>query len=330
MKSSFDGQDYLTINKEKRNLHEIFLSYFENKGYQFNEPVPLVTNDQSVLFTNATIIPWKKYLLGEQMLNKGLCMGQPCLRLHVLNDSINKDISNETSFNRFLGYFSMLGLLTPSMNNDNIANDLVDLFVNYYHIPIENIKVLASAKDSFVKSLEVRVNVNYDTEKDAFYHWTYGMEEVSGKGATFCLKQRNGEFKEIGQLIEITTPHGETFFEAGFGIETFLSRLQSRKDYSAWTIFHCVPEQYRFKTFLDLTSCFGTALSVDSDLVTRKHKKEIVRLARRIVHTGNLLNISIEDLEDSIDKFINVEFDLDLKDFVSQTLNHARNFFKDG
>jgi hypothetical protein len=319
---------YSNVEKEKKKLEETFLSYFQNKKYQISKSVSLITKDNSILFTNATIIPWKKYILGEKMPEKGLCMKQPCLRLHVLNDNIAGEIHDETSFNRFLGYFNMLGLLTPSKNKKDVSNDLVDLLVKHYGIPTENIRVLASEKDSFVKSLEGIIDVHYNIEEDTFYRWTYGMEKVYGRGATFCLRQKDGEFKEIGQLIKITNSDGEDFFEAGFGLETFLSRMQSREDYTAWTIFHCVPKEYRFKTFLDLTSCFGASLSINPSLITRKHRKEIVRLAKRIVYIENILNIPAKDLEDSINKFINVEFNLDLRESVTQRLNHARELIQ--
>ncbi|MDK2907884.1 MAG: hypothetical protein PWQ87_342 [Candidatus Woesearchaeota archaeon] len=129
-------------------------------------------------------------------------------------------------------------------------------------------------------------------------------------------------------MIKINGSNDREAFEFGFGIETFLSRLESRQNYSAWTIFHCVPEEYRFKTFLDLTSCFGASISINPSLITRKHRKEIIRLAKRIVYIEKMLNIPTNDLEDSINKFINVEFNLDLRESVTERLNHARELIQ--
>src|SRR3989344_9151385 len=95
--------------KTKQIIVDTFLNYFSNQGYMVDQSVPFVTEDNSVLFTNATIIPWKKYVLSETIPGEGVCMKQPCLRLHALNDSIQKGIDYETSFVRFLGYFNMLG-----------------------------------------------------------------------------------------------------------------------------------------------------------------------------------------------------------------------------
>lgn len=321
-------EDYFKIKKKKRKIEDLFLTYFQNKNYHLSKQVPLVTDDKSVLFTNATIIPWKRYLLGAPIPKEGLCMKQSCLRLHVLNDNIIEDAYYETSFNRFLGYFNMIGILTHSENRENVIDDLFNLFSNYYHIPLDDINILASSKDSFVEGLEKKFNVKYDTESDSFYSWVYGMNGVYGKGATFCLKQKSGKFKEIGQLIKIVNSNGFEFYEAGFGIETFLSRLESRRDYSAWTIFHCVPENFRFKTLLDLASCFGASLSICPELIGKKHTREIKRLARRIAYAEKIYQIPTKILEDAINKFINLEFNLDLKESVSQKLDYARELIQ--
>lgn len=254
--------------KTKQSIVDTFLNYFSNQGYEIDQPAPLVTEDKSVLFTNATIIPWKKYVLNELIPKEGICMKQPCLRLHALSDPIQKGINYETSFVRFLGYFNMVGLITELKNGEKVASDILNLLTNSYNIRRKSIKVMSSKKDVFIRTLEGKVSIEYDTKQESFYRWDYGIKGVCGSGATFCLKQQDGTFKEIGQLIKIKNSDDKEIFEFGFGIETFLSRLQSRKDYSAWTIFHCLPEEYRFKTLLDLTSCLGATSSINPDLLT--------------------------------------------------------------
>lgn len=314
------------INPDKRIKQEItdtFIDYFSSRDYDITPSVPFVTDDKSVLFTNSTIIPWKKYALGEAIPKEGVCMKQPCLRLHALNDPLQIGVNYETSFNRFLGYFNMVGLLTKPENGDKLADEVVKLLVEEYKISPERIKVLSSRKDNFIKTLESRVCIEYDTKQESFYHWDYGMENVYGHGATFCLRQDDGNFKEIGQIIKIRDSEGVETFEFGFGVETFLSRLQSRQDYSAWAIYHCLPGEYRFKTLLDLTSCLGVTSTINPELITGKHNKEIGRLAKRIVLAERVFNISPVILEDAINKFISIEFNQDARDYVHSSLDNA-------
>jgi len=311
--------------KLKQEITEMFTDYFSRRDYVITPPIPLVTEDKSVLFTNATIIPWKRYVLGEAIPKEGVYMNQPCLRLHAINDPLQIGVNYETSFNRFLGYFNMVGLLTNPENGEKLSGEVINLLVKGYKIPTERIKVLSSKKDSFIKTLEGRVNIEYDTKQESFYHWNYGIENVYGRGATFCLRQDDGQFKEIGQIIKIRNSEGVETFEFGFGIETFLSRLQSRYDYSAWTIYHCLPSEYRFKTLLDLTSCLGATSTIDPELITIKHNKEIERIAKRIALAERVFNIPPTILEDAMNKFINIEFDQDNKAYIHSSLDNARN-----
>lgn len=316
-----------TIERDKRikqRVSDTFLNYFANQGYVKTPSVPFITEDKSILFTNATIIPWKKYILREALFGEGVCMKQPCLRLHALSDPIQRGVEYETSFVRFLGYFNMLGLLTKPENGEKASGDIIKLLIEQYNIPKEKIRVMSSKKDDFIKSLDGIVDIEYDTKQESFYHWDYGITGVYGRGATFCLRQKDDAFREIGQLIRIESPNSQGFFEFGFGIETFLSRLESRQDYSAWTIFHCLPNEYRFKTLLDLTSCFGATSAIDPELLGNKHRKEIKRLAKRIVHAERVFKIPEGLLEDSINKFINLEFNHNPKSYVHEQLNEAR------
>ncbi len=175
-----------------------------------------------------------------------------------------------------------------------------------------------------IRILKFKVNIDYDTKQESFYHWDYGIRGVYGRGATFCLKQKDETFKEIGQLIKIKSLGGRETFEFGFGVETFLSRLQSRQDYSAWTIFHCLPNECRFKTLLDLTSCLGVASTIDPSLMISKHRKEIMRIAKKIAYAERVFDIPKGTLEDSINKFINVEFNYYSEDYITDKLNNAR------
>jgi len=205
-----------------------------------------------------------------------------------------------------------------------VADDVLKLLTEHYNISKDNLRVMSSKAHDFIRTLEGKVSIDYETKQKSFYHWDYGMDGVYGCGTTFCLKQKDETFKEIGQLIKIRNSEGLETFEFGFGVETFLSRLQSRSDYSAWAIYHCLPSEYRFKTILDLASCLGATSTINPELITIKHNKEIGRLAKRIALAERVFNIPHLILEDAINKFIKTEFNYDSGDYISEKIKYAR------
>ncbi len=313
------------LTEKRKKIIQDYVGFFQRRGYHPKSPVDFITADTSVLFTNSTINPWKKYAYSEPISNQGIFVNhqQPCLRLHSLTEELTPQVSTERESKRLLGYFNMLGILCEKEMADSLPLDALNLLTNIYKVPMEDISIFVSNENDFINTLEGKVKIVRGTEKRG-YTWKYGKNyELFGEGAKIRLLQRDGSFASIGQIIKVNSPH-KTTFEFGFGVETFLSTLESRKDYSAWTIYHHLPEEYRFKTLLDLTSCFGTACTIDSNLLSRKHRKEIVRLARRIVRSEKIFEIPPGVLEDSINKFIKVEFNNNLVDSVSDKLKLAR------
>lgn len=312
------------LSNKKQEIINSFFTFFSNLNYQVRHEVPLITNDKSLIFTNATIVPWKKYVLGKEIPQSGICAKQSCLRLHVLNDKIHQRITNETNSRRFLGYFNMLGTLTSDSHKSEMISNLFELLTKEFKIPSERIKVFGSKKQNFLSYLDEKTDISYDFNDESYYHWEYGMEGVSGNGATFTLKQPDGSFKEIGQIIQINNSEKNKVYEFGIGLETFLSRMEGFEDYRAWTIHQCVSDRHRFKILLDLYSCFGATMAIDSNLLDKKHKKEIRRLSRRIAKLEDILNINEEETNNSINRFINLEFKKDVRMKVYDELNSAR------
>lgn len=324
-------EDVREIAKEKKKIRQEYINFFQRLGYHSEPPVSFITQDSSLLFTNATIVPWKKYASYGQIPNKGVFVNphQPCLRLHVLEDKLESSSILETRSQRLLGYFNMVGVLCEEEKANSLPLDVLSLLTDSYRTPLEKIRIFVSEENDFINSLDGKVKIMRGTEAKEEYNWTYGNNcEMSGVGAKIRLLQRDGGFVSVGQIIKINSKNKVTF-EFGFGVETFLSRSRSEPDYNVWTISHCLPEKYRFKTLLDLTSCFGAACTIDPNQLTRKHRKEIVRLARRIILAEKLFNIPQGLIEDSVNKFINIEFNYNAENHVKDILKHARDLIRE-
>jgi hypothetical protein len=303
-----------------------YIIFFTRRGYTPSSPVELTSSDDSVLFTNSTIVPWKNYSLSEPIPRQGVFANpyQPCLRLHCLTDALIPDAAKEKRPRRLLGYFNMLGVLCEQETAERLPNDVLDLLINTYRIPQDKIGVFISSTNDFVGSIDERVRIIKGEQADSEYKWTYGKDfPLFGEGAKIKLLQNNGEFLSFGQIIKISSPQKITF-EFGFGIETLFATMESRKDYSPWTVYHCLPRELRFKTLLDIASCFGATATIDEARMNIKHRKEIVRLARRIVKSEKIFGISEGFLEAGINKFINLEYKRDARDYVNKKLEHAR------
>lgn len=314
------------IQAERVKIVNKYSEFFFSRGYKSDKPAPLVTGDNSILFTNSTIVPWKGYLGSAPIPNQGIFMTppQPCLRVQALNDNIGSFSQYEISSTRSLGYFNMVGLLCEKDKAQTLPHDVIDLLLGPLAIKSEDIKILVSEKNNFLSGLDDRVDIVRESEHDSDYRWTYGSgNEVVGEGAKIRFRQKDNNFVSIGQIIEITTPK-KVCYEFGFGVETFLARATQDQTYGAWTINHCVPENYRFKVLLDLFSCLGAALTIPKELLEADHKKEIRRISRRISKLETVLDIPLEVANESIVRFINLEFEQDLGPRVFEELNCAR------
>ena len=309
----------------KKTISNLFLEYFSQKNYTFHPEANLITSDKSLLFTNSAIIPLKKYIRENNIPENGFYLKQPCLRLHGLTDPLTKSMAQERNFERFLGYFNMMGILVNKNKKNEIQSNILELLLDKYNIPESEIKVFAPENVEFIREIDKNLNVEYGSKDKSFYSWNYGEENLSGIGVTFSLLQKNKKFEEIGQIIQIKNNGKISGYEFGFGIETFLSRKNKDNSYNAWTISHCVPEKYKFKTALDFFSCLGTMCMINPALMNRKHRKEIRRLSNKIIKLENLFEIPLGQIDSYINKFINLEFnDFSKEGEIKKLLNYAR------
>ena len=88
-------------------IRETFLKYFENKGYQRIESASVVpAGDQTLLFTNAGMVPFKEYFLGiDQPPSQKACSSQTCIRA----GGKHNDLDQVGMTARHHTFFEMLG-----------------------------------------------------------------------------------------------------------------------------------------------------------------------------------------------------------------------------
>ncbi|MFW2331030.1 MAG: alanine--tRNA ligase-related protein, partial [Nitrospinota bacterium] len=92
---------------EGSKLRSKFLNYFNNNDHKILESAPLIpTDDQTLLFVNAGMVPFKNFFTGfETPPYKRIASSQKCLRVsgkHNDLESVGKSRSHHT-------FFEMLG-----------------------------------------------------------------------------------------------------------------------------------------------------------------------------------------------------------------------------
>jgi|TARA_Y100000310_G_scaffold200493_1_gene200556 hypothetical protein len=311
--------------KIKSDLDKIigqFLRYFESREYTISPSSELITDDETILFTNDTITPWKSFLVERNIPEQGLCMRQPSLRLQGLRDTICEENKLELVPERFLGYFNALGILTGKPKRE-IQLEILELLLGSYSISPRDVRVYAQKDMEFLDEIGKTIEVTNDSNPKIYYQWGYGLEGIIGRGATFTLLQRENDPQEIGQLIQIQDSSGELIgYEFGFGAETFLSRKNNNKVYSAWSIYDAIEEKHLcFKTLLDNYSSLGAILSIPSNLMGERHKTEKDKILRNISLLQHTFSLSTRWSESVLRNFLQLEFDKRLGVEISRDLD---------
>jgi len=215
--SKFGFKDKIETAQEE--LHQGFFEYFKERGYREIEPEPLLPRaDKSLIFTNATIVPFKEYIERSNIPESGLMVEQKCLRFQNL-----KNIFNETYEPKYSNYFRMLGVM--GINEQRCSLDAIGYVKNKLGIPEISLGIFASSNDrSIFKSWYQHFDVQENTENENFYNWKYGMENIRGRGITISVKQNSGKYDDIGNMVAILKHDEVIGYEFGFGIETTIAR----------------------------------------------------------------------------------------------------------
>ena len=121
-------------------IREMFLSYFEDKGYLRADSASLVpAGDPSLLFTNAGMVPFKDYFLGlEQPPSLKMTTSQKCVRA----GGKHNDLDQVGLTARHHTFFEMLGNFVFQGAKKEVAiREAWELITEHYQIPKEKLWV---------------------------------------------------------------------------------------------------------------------------------------------------------------------------------------------
>ncbi|MEC7030681.1 MAG: alanine--tRNA ligase [Pseudomonadota bacterium] len=126
-----------TTSKE---IRETFLSYFESCGYQRHDSASLVpAGDQTLLFTNAGMVPFKDYFLGDETPpSLRMTTSQKCVRA----GGKHNDLDQVGLTARHHTFFEMLGnFVFKGASKSQAIKEAWVLITQHYKIPPEKLYV---------------------------------------------------------------------------------------------------------------------------------------------------------------------------------------------
>jgi len=201
------------------NAVDIFRKVFLANGYREESQAEIFPcPDRTTLFTCATISVLKEYVLTEK--SEKAFVIQPCLRTQNLKQTLDKDFNPE-----YLSSFLMFGMLCPIEKFDPIC-----VFEFFERFPSLKGRILVRSSKTIIENglalVEAAYPVEYEGRHPSYYVWHYGENSLLGRGLTFALKQANGEYMDVGNLVIVSKNGRPVAVEFGFGQETFMARLQ--------------------------------------------------------------------------------------------------------
>lgn len=162
-------------------LKDRFLDYHRTRGFDVFPSFPLIAQDPTVLFTNATVTPFKAMFTGAEK-RKNFALVQRCLRLGGTGGGIESQRSNTN----YTSLFNMLGSGLFDVDHDAAAAYFVDVLMM---LGLQNNRLVFTALSGsgFGSALE-RAGVSsnkirlFSDSKDIQHEWSFGEGDLHGCG----------------------------------------------------------------------------------------------------------------------------------------------------
>jgi alanyl-tRNA synthetase len=232
------------------------LDYHKNKGYRIFSSFPLVSDDPTVMFINATITPFKHYFLNEeQPINYAFI--QRCFRMGGASEL---DLVGINPY--YHTFFEMFGSGTFSASYQEAVLYLLEL-LDLLAFKQEQVYFAVPEEQEFRKRL-IANNVkpahifNLGKEQLFWQEWRFGKFGPVGSGLTVVYSRSSkkvsslkeivkgsDEFVELANLIHVygqempdgsIVPANNPGFEFAVGIERLAATLQGCNNYQIDTI----------------------------------------------------------------------------------------------
>ncbi len=219
-----------------KSIETSFLEFHEDRGFSMPEPFPLVIDDPTVLFTNATITPFKSMFAGEVAFDD-FALIQRCLRLGGTGGTVETARTNA----EYTSLFNMLGSGYFEVSYEEALDYFVDVLDA---LGMDRKKMIFSSvgayalgstlEHSALDSSQVRI---FDNPDEVQHEWSFGDGDLHGQGIIAWFAPQGHEQRpvlsdclQIGRIVHIDgVSVGENvlkFEHAAFDLGLGMSRVE--------------------------------------------------------------------------------------------------------
>lgn len=304
-----------------------FLEYHQDKGFTTHESFPLVVDDPTVLFTNATITPFKSMFSGETAFSN-FALVQRCLRLGGTggNAETARVDPNYTSL------FNMLGSGLFKVNHDDALDYFVDMLDT---LGLERKKLIfssigAHALASSLRSSALDPNqIRIIEDPEVLQHeWSFGEGDLHGRGVIAWFTSEGSdqnpalsECLQIGRIVDIdgiseagsVKPFEHTAFDVGLGMGRVELALTGKNEFSLMP-WRKLSEEFK-NTFDDISDgdahymanlcCVIDELTSEGLMPGNKRHSYVLRkIIRSLIEEVWLQSEGFVDVENTLQPFI--------------------------
>ncbi len=239
-----------------RQIKESLLEYHQARGFTLYESFPLVTDDPTVLFTNATITPFKYFFEDHDATPHNYALVQRCLRV----GGGAGELETARMDPNYSSLFEMFGSGLFGCSCRAATEYFLDMLVHIglpkaslrFTVPETTIFATALVECGVDKSSIFAINEN----SEFWQEWRFGKDGLIGKGITAIYARDDlrvasldemantpQSFVEIGNLIHVYgKAEGERVvsishkgFDVGIGIERLAIILQGKTLYELFS-----------------------------------------------------------------------------------------------
>ena len=235
-----------------KQIKESLLAYHQARGFTLYESFPLATNDPTVLFTNATITPFKHFFGGRDATPHNYALVQRCLRV----GGGAGELETARADPNYSSFFEMFGSGLFDCSHRAATKYFLDMLV-HIGLPKASLRFTVPETTMFATAL-VECGVDESSifainENSEFWQeWRFGKDGLIGKGITAIYANDDARvvsideianapqsFVEIGNLIHVYgKAEGERVvsishegFDVGMGVERLAIILQGKTLY---------------------------------------------------------------------------------------------------
>lgn len=206
----------LAIGQAKDYIERTFIDGFRGRNFTILEELPSYPSiDPTVYFIGAQISQWKK-----ELDNLGYFANpQNCIRLQ------NIHLFYEDTPMRFCSCFRTEGAIAPAEYFQSMLDAAISFLIE---IGVSQERIYIKANQELTKLFKSEYKKLIETERDSYYHWTYGEADLSGLGLTLAISNEITDIPyDIGNVIQISRNNTPIAVEWGFGLETLLTAILS-------------------------------------------------------------------------------------------------------